>query len=116
MVVEVEERKMEAENTFNLSEPITVGDYILKSRIGQGSFSTVWKAEHRFNAQRVAVKQVYLSKLNRHLKNCLNCELTFLSSVNHPNIIQLFDVFQVCPSLSDRLHFSFFNFLECPFA
>ncbi|KAF3440546.1 hypothetical protein FNV43_RR18830 [Rhamnella rubrinervis] len=57
MVVEVEERKMEAENAFNLSEPITVGDYILKSKIGQGSFSTVWKAEHRFNGQQVAVKQ-----------------------------------------------------------
>ncbi|KAF3440236.1 hypothetical protein FNV43_RR18519 [Rhamnella rubrinervis] len=99
MVVEVEERKMEAENAFNLSEPITVGDYILKSKIGQGSFSTVWKAEHRFNGQQVAVKQVYLSKLNRHLKNCLNCELTFLSSVNHPNIIRLFDVFQFKGSL-----------------
>ncbi|PON43484.1 Serine/threonine protein kinase [Trema orientale] len=71
-----------------------VGEYVLKWKVGEGSFSTVWKAEHRVNGNEVAVKQVYLSKLNRHLKKCLDCELNFLSSVNHPNIIRLFNVFR----------------------
>ncbi|KAI9376981.1 hypothetical protein POPTR_019G011300v4, partial [Populus trichocarpa] len=57
-------------------------------------FSTVWKAENKITGGGVAVKQVYLSKLNKNLRNCLDCELNFLSSVNHTNIIRLLDVFE----------------------
>ncbi|CAN6587130.1 unnamed protein product [Malus baccata var. baccata] len=70
------------------------GDYIVISEVGRGSFSTVWKAVHRQSGKVVALKQVHLSRLNRHLKNCLDCELNFLSSVNHPNIIRLLNAFQ----------------------
>ncbi|XP_021300904.1 serine/threonine-protein kinase ATG1t [Herrania umbratica] len=77
-----------------LSEPVTIGDYILKSKLGESSFSTIWKAESKSSGEVVAVKQVFLSKLNKHLTNCLDCELNFLSSVNHPNIIRLLHVFQ----------------------
>ena len=80
-------------------EAMRAGEYELKSKVGEGSFSTVWKAEHIVNGQQVAMKQVYLSKLNRHLRNCLECGLTFLSSVNHPNIVRLFNVFSVCIDL-----------------
>ncbi|KAL9459413.1 hypothetical protein AB3S75_002753 [Citrus x aurantiifolia] len=79
-----------------LSKYKTVGHYALKSKIGESSnsLSTVWKAEHLSSGDVVAVKQVYVEKLNNHLKSCLDCELNFLSSVNHPNIIRLFDAFQ----------------------
>ncbi|KAI3441038.1 Protein kinase domain-containing protein [Psidium guajava] len=80
--------------TVNLSEAITLGDYVLSSKLGEGSFSTVWKAVHRASGEVVAVKQVHLSTLNRHLRSCLDCELNFLSSVDHPNIIRLHRVFQ----------------------
>ncbi|GMI98073.1 hypothetical protein like AT1G49180 [Hibiscus trionum] len=76
------------------SEPFTIGDYLLKSKLGESSVSIVWKAESKSSGQVVAVKQVFLSKLNRHLANCLDCELSFLSSVNHPNIIRLLHVLQ----------------------
>ncbi|XP_048233455.1 serine/threonine-protein kinase ATG1t isoform X4 [Ricinus communis] len=82
-----------------------VGSYFLKSKLGGSSLSTVWKAEHRITGEAVAVKQVYLSKLNKHLKNCLDCELNFLSSVNHPNIIRLFHVFQAESSIFLVLEF-----------
>ncbi|XP_009591313.1 serine/threonine-protein kinase ATG1t [Nicotiana tomentosiformis] len=72
----------------------TVGEYTLTCRLGGGSSSTVWKAEHRTNGKVVALKQINLLNLTRQLKNCLDCELTFLFSVNHPNIIRLFDIFQ----------------------
>lgn len=75
---------------------VGVGDYVLKEKIGEGAFSIVWKASHRRSREEVAVKQVILSKLNRSLQHCLDCELNFLSSVNHPNIIRLIDAFQVC--------------------
>ncbi|KAJ7945277.1 protein kinase family protein [Quillaja saponaria] len=85
---------MEPKTIPIVSGSSTVGDYILKSKLGEGSFSTVWKAQHRLSGEEVAVKQVYHSRLNRRLKKCLDCELNFLSSVNHPNIIRLLNVFQ----------------------
>lgn len=74
---------------------VRIGDYILKTKIKEGSFSTVWRAEHIFNGKEVAVKQVLVSKLNPRLKACFDCEINFLSSVNHPHIIRLFHIFQV---------------------
>uniref|UniRef100_M0ZXN8 Serine/threonine-protein kinase n=1 Tax=Solanum tuberosum TaxID=4113 RepID=M0ZXN8_SOLTU len=74
----------------------TIGEYTLTCKLGGGSSSTVWKAEHRTTGKVVALKQIDLLKLTRQLKNCLDCELNFLSSVEHPNIIRLFDVFQFC--------------------
>ncbi|KDP26118.1 hypothetical protein JCGZ_22219 [Jatropha curcas] len=85
---------MNFETKHGFSDSSTVGHYILKSKLGETSLSTVWKANHRLTGQEVAVKQVYLSKLNKHLRNCLDCELNFLSSVNHPNIIRLFEYFE----------------------
>ncbi|XP_057970573.1 serine/threonine-protein kinase ATG1t isoform X2 [Malania oleifera] len=81
--------------TGNLSGVVVVvGDFILTTKLGHGPLSTVWKAVHRTRGEEVALKQVYLSKLNPSLKDCLDCEINFLSTVNHPNIIRLFDVFQ----------------------
>lgn len=78
-----------------IAEKVRVRDYTLKRKIGEGSFSTVWKADNGVNGDEVAVKQVRLSRLNRCLKIGLDCEINFLSSVNHPNIIRLLDFFQV---------------------
>lgn len=72
-----------------------IGEYVLRSKLGESSLSTVWEAEHRTTGQMVALKQIQVRKLTRHLKNCLECELSFLSSVNHPNIIRLLDVLEV---------------------
>ncbi|KAK1567988.1 hypothetical protein Q3G72_019058 [Acer saccharum] len=85
---------MEAERPLNVSNEVRVGEYWLKSKVGENCLCTVWKAEHVLSGEVVAVKQIYLYKLNKHLKTCLDCELNFLSSVNHPNIIRLFNVFQ----------------------
>ncbi|KAK9272959.1 hypothetical protein L1049_003339 [Liquidambar formosana] len=93
--MQIETRMDELKTAYNdLSQLVTVGDYILSAKVAEGPQSTVWKAEHRSNGREVALKQISLSKLNRHLKSCLDCELNFLSAVNHPNIIRLLDVFQ----------------------
>jgi len=90
---------MECEGKFKekLKRVVGVGKvcYLLKSKIGEGSYSLVWRAEQRQTGDDVAVKQVFLSKLNPRLKACLDCEINFLSSVNHPNIIRLLHFFQV---------------------
>ncbi|EXB39680.1 Serine/threonine-protein kinase ULK3 [Morus notabilis] len=86
---------MEVESKTTRQKPLIVREYVIKSKLGGGCFSTVWKAQHIVNGdQVVAVKQVHLSRLNRHLRTCLDCELNFLSSVNHPNIVRLFHVFR----------------------
>ncbi|BFG35209.1 hypothetical protein CerSpe_214830 [Prunus speciosa] len=90
---------MEPESKPSLSElssTAALGDYVLISEVGEGSFSTVWKAVHRESGEVVALKQVFLSRLNRHLKNCLDCEIKFLSTVCHPNIVRLLKAFQNC--------------------
>ncbi|CAN1169490.1 Serine/threonine-protein kinase ATG1t [Linum perenne] len=79
-----------------------IGNYILKSKLGESSSSTVWKAEKKGSGETVVVKQVRLSKLNKHLKDCLDCELSFLLSVNHPNVIRLFNSFQVGSGLMKK--------------
>ena len=89
-----------AENDSSDSNELgRIQDYVLKSLLSEGSrgsVSRVWKARHRESGQIVALKQIQLSKLTRSLKNCLDCEVNFLSSVNHPNIIRLLGVFEVC--------------------
>lgn len=88
--------KMEAEVAAeNLREPTVIGDYVLRSKLEERAYSTVWRAEHLATGETVALKQVHLSRLNRQLRNCLDCEISFLSSVKHPNIIRLLDVLQV---------------------
>ncbi|OUZ99363.1 Protein kinase domain [Macleaya cordata] len=77
-----------------MEDEISVGKYFLREKLGEGPLSIIWKAEHRSSGEEVVLKQVSLSKLNRNLKDCLDCELNFLSSVNHPNIIRLIDVIQ----------------------
>lgn len=73
-----------------------IGDYILIDKISESPLSSVWRANHRNNPdfKDVALKIITLSKLTPFLKASLDCEINFLSTVNHPNIIRLFDVFQ----------------------
>lgn len=75
--------------------PFSIGEYTVRSKVGRGPLSTIWKAERKCSGEVVALKQVYLSKLNRNLRTSLDCEINFLSSVNHRNIIRLLNVFQV---------------------
>lgn len=84
-----------SEKVKTMEPPFSIGEYRVSSKVGEGSLSTVWKAERRCSGEVVALKQVYLSKLNRNLSNSLHCEINFLSSVNHPNIIRLLHAFQV---------------------
>ncbi|KAL9241459.1 hypothetical protein vseg_015570 [Gypsophila vaccaria] len=80
---------------------MVVGDYILTEKISESLYSTVWRGFHRnkTNKDDVAIKQINPSKLSPTLKSSLDCELSFLSSVIHPNIIRLFNYFQVEGSL-----------------
>ncbi|XP_021713926.1 serine/threonine-protein kinase ATG1t-like isoform X2 [Chenopodium quinoa] len=53
-----------------------VGDFILREKISETPFSSVWRANHRINPdlKDVALKKITLSKLTPNLKACLDCE------------------------------------------
>lgn len=70
------------------------GDYMATKVVGAGSFTEVWKARHTLHGNQVAIKDVDLQKLNKHLRYCLDCEIKFLRSVNHPNIIRLLETIE----------------------
>ncbi|PKA66799.1 CBL-interacting protein kinase 26 [Apostasia shenzhenica] len=67
--------------------------YDVKEKLGgEAPLTAVWRAVHRSSGQEVAIKRIRVSGINRSLRECLDCELNFLASVRHPNIIRLMDV------------------------
>ncbi|KAK8565634.1 hypothetical protein V6N12_059190 [Hibiscus sabdariffa] len=73
------------------SQARLVGDYILGPRIGSGSFAVVWRSRHRQHGFEVAVKEIDKKLLSSKVSENLLKEISILSTINHPNIIQLFE-------------------------
>ncbi|CAA7048256.1 unnamed protein product [Microthlaspi erraticum] len=73
---------------------VMLEEYKPKSKLSESLTSTVWLAKHRLTGVESVIKCFDLSKLNRNLRSSLDSELDFLSSVDHPNIIRLLQVFQ----------------------
>lgn len=73
-----------------------VGDYQVGRQIGSGSFSVVWHARHRVHGTEVAIKEIATGRLNKKLQESLMSEIFILKRINHPNIIRLHDIIEVC--------------------
>ena len=69
-----------------------VGDYVIGSKLGSGSFAVVWKSRHVHTGAVFAVKEID----KKHFNDNLLKEIEILRNVDHPNIIRLFDVVEVC--------------------
>lgn len=76
-------------------QPRLVGDYILGPRLGSGSFAVVWKSKHRHSGVEVAVKEIDKKQLSPKVSENLLKEISILSTIDHPNIIRLFDAIEV---------------------
>lgn len=72
-----------------------IGNYILGPKIGSGSFAVVWKSRHRHLGTVVAVKEIQKKHLSPKVSDSLLREISILSTINHPNIIRLFEAIQV---------------------
>jgi serine/threonine protein kinase len=81
-------------------------------QIGSGSFSVVWHARHRVHGTEVAIKEIATGRLNKKLQESLMSEIHILKRINHPNIIRLHDIIQVCEIYFCRFFFFFFSFLN----
>ncbi|CAG8826699.1 26621_t:CDS:2, partial [Racocetra persica] len=56
----------------------SVGDYIVGTEIGRGSFATVYKGYHKKTQKPVAIKSVLRSKLTKKLLENLESEIKIL--------------------------------------
>lgn len=71
-------------------DPRVTAKYDIKALIGRGTFSRVVRVEHRITRQPYAIKMV--ERLRG--KDLFESELNVLRRVQHPNIIQLVEVFE----------------------
>ncbi|XP_039007527.1 serine/threonine-protein kinase ATG1a-like isoform X2 [Hibiscus syriacus] len=76
------------------SQARVVGNYILGPRIGSGSFAVVWRSRHRQHGLEVAVKEIDKKLLSSKISENLLKEISILSTINHPNIIQFFEAIE----------------------
>ncbi|KAN0064114.1 Serine/threonine-protein kinase [Thecaphora frezii] len=66
-----------------------IGDFILSSEIGKGSFAVVHKGYRQQTREPVAIKIVTRKKLTAKLLDNLEGEIAILKAINHPNIVEL---------------------------
>eukprot|EP00930_Biecheleria_cincta_P049502 TRINITY_DN34698_c0_g1_i1.p1 TRINITY_DN34698_c0_g1~~TRINITY_DN34698_c0_g1_i1.p1 ORF type:complete len:409 (+),score=70.67 TRINITY_DN34698_c0_g1_i1:30-1229(+) len=64
--------------------------YVIDGLVGQGAFSTVWKAVHRTSGQVRAVKKIDTSELSpREIAH----EIALMRLLRHENVVRCYDVF-----------------------
>ncbi|KAI1331199.1 Serine/threonine-protein kinase ATG1 [Xylariaceae sp. FL0255] len=68
-----------------------VGQFLIGSEIGKGSFAQVYMGRHKISGAAVAIKSVELARLNKKLKDNLYSEIKILKRLRHPHIVALHD-------------------------
>ncbi|KAI3337109.1 Serine/threonine-protein kinase ATG1 [Xylariaceae sp. AK1471] len=68
-----------------------VGQFLIGSEIGKGSFAQVYMGKHKVSGAAVAIKSVELARLNKKLKENLYSEIKILKNLRHPHIVALHD-------------------------
>ncbi|KAI0024964.1 Serine/threonine-protein kinase ATG1 [Xylariomycetidae sp. FL0641] len=68
-----------------------IGQFIIGSEIGKGSFAQVYMGKHKESGEAVAIKSVELARLNKKLKDNLYSEIKILKKLRHPHIVALHD-------------------------
>ncbi|WVO15011.1 serine/threonine-protein kinase ATG1 [Cryptococcus depauperatus] len=71
-----------------------IGNYVMGSEIGRGSFATVYKGYRSKTKVPVAIKAVSRQKLTAKLLENLESEINILKVINHRNIVALTDCFK----------------------
>lgn len=72
---------------------MSLKDFEILSKLGSGSYSSVFKARRRADSSLYALKQVSISTLNsREKANAVN-EVRLLASISHPQVVTYYDSF-----------------------
>lgn len=67
-------------------------DYTLDAELGKGTYGVVYKGIHNLTGEVRAIKQIARSKIKKY-ERFIN-EVTALKTLDHPNIIKLFEVYE----------------------
>ncbi len=81
----------------------SIGNYILLSKIGKGTFASVYSGINQETGEVVAIKQIEISKINSSKETYKNLQNEFLilSKIKHNNIIKLID----CKKTKNNIYF-----------
>ena len=72
---------------------MSLKEFELLNKIGEGAYSQVFKVLRRSDREVYALKKVYMTKLKPKEKNNALNEIRILASVNHPNVISYKEAF-----------------------
>ncbi|KAG6958013.1 hypothetical protein JG687_00009631 [Phytophthora cactorum] len=75
-----------------MSGRASIGDYVVTSKLGSGSFAVVYKGYHKISKTPVAIKALSLHKLNSKLLSNLEMEISIMRQIDHPNVVKLYDI------------------------
>ncbi|RLN88976.1 hypothetical protein BBJ28_00024894, partial [Nothophytophthora sp. Chile5] len=70
----------------------SIGDYVVTSKLGSGSFAVVYKGYHKVTKVPVAIKALSLGKLNSKLLANLEMEIAIMRQIDHPNVVKLYEI------------------------
>jgi cell cycle related kinase len=96
-------------------------NFFVLSRIGEGAFGEVLRAKNVNTGTLVALKKVYVRNVQDGLPISFWRELSALQIADHPNVVQLFDVFPFGSSfvfVMECMEYSLDDLLsraKCPF-
>lgn len=90
-----------------------IGEYIItQSNIAKGSFACIHKGKHIYSNLEVAIKEISLKTTNENIKKCIRREIDIHRSLDHPNIVKLYDVYTVESSLYLIIEFCSYGDLQ----
>lgn len=78
---------------LRMKETPIAHDYDIQQEIGKGGFGSVFRAMDKKTSEVRAVKKISKALLNDEEKSNLVNEFEILSSLDHPNIIKLYDIY-----------------------
>ncbi|XP_053551430.1 serine/threonine-protein kinase MARK2-like [Bombina bombina] len=81
-------------NATSNDEHLHIKNYCLFKTIGRGSFGTVMLAQEMQSKLQVAIKIVDLTRLDSARLETVCREVNFLRSLNHPNIVKLYEAIE----------------------
>jgi calcium/calmodulin-dependent protein kinase I len=68
--------------------------FVIKERLGMGSFATVKRCVRKKDKQNFAVKQIKKKELSEEDMKTVTEEVKIMKSIDHPNCVKLYEVFQ----------------------
>jgi len=94
-----EELRLSPSNYIMLARGQLTTTYEVLEKIGEGGYGTVWRARHKPSGQLRAVKTLLKQGLDEEQREEMLTEVGVLRTLDHPNILKVFEVIEDDTSL-----------------